>query len=65
MYGSLLDDQQMEVLFLEDVQPNIQGSRLLDTPDSLSAFLELAARMNALRPEGEYGNGLTTLRGII
>ena len=58
MYGSLLDDQQMEVLFLEDVQPNIQGSRLLDTPDSLSAFLELAARMNALRPEGEYGNGL-------
>ena len=58
IYGSLLDEQQMEVLLLEDVQPNIEGDRLLDSPDHLRAFLSLAARINALRPEGEYGRKL-------
>ena len=58
LYGSLLDDQQMEILFLEDVQPNIQGSQLLDTSGNFSAFLALAARINALRPEGDYGSSL-------
>ena len=58
LYGSLLDDQQMEVLLLEDVQPNTDGDRLLDNPDNLSAFLALAARINALQPEGDYGSSL-------
>ena len=58
IYGSLLDEQQMEVLFLEDVQPNLEGDRLLDSPGHLRALLALAARINALRPEGEYGSGL-------
>ena len=58
MYGSLLDDDQMEILFLEDVLPDTEGSRLLDTPDHFSEFLSLAARINALRPQGNYGDGL-------
>ena len=45
----------MEILFLEDVEPNTEGDRLLDTPGNLSAFLALVARINALRPEGKYG----------
>ena len=58
LYGSLLDEQQMEILFLEDVEPNTEGGRPLDTPGNLSAFLALAARINALQPEGKYGSGL-------
>ena len=58
LYGGLLDENQMEVLFLEDVEPNIRGDRLLRTTANLREFIGLAARINALVPDGEYGRDL-------
>jgi hypothetical protein len=58
LYGSLLDDQDMEVLFLEDVDPNTQGSKLLESPHDLAEFFSLAAKINALQPVGDYGSSL-------
>lgn len=57
-YSSHLDEQQLEVLFLENATPNRDGNRILKNPDNHYAFLSIAARANALTPEGEYRESL-------
>ena len=57
-YSSHLDEQQLEVLFLENATPNRDGNRILKNAENYHAFLSIAARVNALTPEGEYGENL-------
>lgn len=61
-YSSHLDEQRLEVLFLENATPNRDGNRILKEPDNYHAFLSIAARANALTPEGEYRDSLFYFR---
>ena len=57
-YSSHLDEQQLEVLFLENATPNLDGNRILKSRENYHAFLSIVARANALRPEGPYRESL-------
>ncbi|MBT3381417.1 MAG: hypothetical protein HN742_38125 [Lentisphaerae bacterium] len=57
-YSSHLDEEGLEVLFLENAEPNRDGNRILKDPENYHAFLSIAARVNGLTPEGQYGESL-------
>ena len=57
-YSSHLDEEQLEVLFLENATPNRDGNRMLKDRENYHAFLSIAARVNALTPEGQYRESL-------